>query len=157
MGQEATPHVSGQPDSTPSMTHPWEIERPCRHSVTPCLDVRYKIVSTSICLLSTDTGMRNPITGSVCNEVESQLSLFVSPVPDPSAMGVGALSMSWKALWAYAYPPPALLPWMLEKTQQDQCELILIATPWPQAMWFPLLLGMLAQSPLRIPNILQLL
>ena len=25
-------------------------------------------------------------------------------------MAVDALSMSWKALWAYAYPPPALLP-----------------------------------------------
>ena len=61
--------------------------------------------------------------------------------------------MSWKALWAYAYPPPALLPRVLEKAQQDQCELILIAPHWPQAIWFQLLLGMLVQSPLWIPNI----
>ena len=83
--------------------------------------------------------------------------LFVSPVPDPSAMAVDALSMSWKPLWVYAYPPPALLPRVLEKAQQDQCELILIATHWPQAIWFPLLLGMLVQSPLRIPHIPRLL
>ena len=31
-----------------------------------------------------------------------KLPLFVSPVTDPSAMGVDALSMSWKAPWAYA-------------------------------------------------------
>ena len=86
-----------------------------------------------------------------------KLPLFVSPVPDPSAMAVGALSMSWKALWAYVYPPPALLPRVLEKAEQDQYELILIAPHWPQAIWFPLLLGMLVQSPLWIPNTPRLL
>ena len=86
-----------------------------------------------------------------------KLSLFMSPVPDPSAMAIDDLSTSWKALWAYAYPPPALLPRVLEKAQQEQCELILIAPHWPPAIWFPLLLRMLVQSPLRIPNILRLL
>ena len=83
--------------------------------------------------------------------------LFVSAVPDPSAMTVVTLSMSWNALWANAQPPPALLPRVLEKAQQDQYELILIAPHWPQAIWFPLLLGMLVQSPLRISNIPRLL
>ena len=155
--QEATPHVSGQPDSALGMTHPREIEHSCRHPVAPYPDVRYRMVSTSICLLSTDTGMGNPLTGSVYNKVESQLPLFAFPVPDPSAMGVDALSMSWKALWAYAYPPPPLLPRVLEKTQWDRCELIFIATHRPQAMCFPLLLGILVQFPLRIPNITRLL
>ena len=79
MDQEATPHVSGQPNSTPGTTHPWEIERPCKHSVTPFPDVRYRMVSTSICLPSTDTGMWNPIIGSVCNKVESQTSTVCVP------------------------------------------------------------------------------
>ena len=65
--------------------------------------------------------------------------------------------MSWKALWAYAYPPPALLPQVLEKTQRDQCEIFLIATLWPRAMWFSLLFGILVQSPLRITNNYRLL
>ena len=98
--------------------------------------------------------MGNPLTGSVYNNVESQLPVFVSHVPDPSAMAVDALSMSWKALWAYAYPPPALLPRVLEKAQRDQCELILIAPHWPRAVWFPLLLGMLVQSPPGYPTLL---
>ena len=69
--QEATPHVSGQSNSTPGMTQPREVERPCKHSVTAFPNVRYRMVSTSICLPSTVTGMGNLIIGSVCNEVES--------------------------------------------------------------------------------------
>ena len=72
--QEATAHVSGQPNSAPGTTHPREIERPCRHPVTPCPDVRDRTVSTPICLLSTDTGMGNRLVGSVCNEVVLQTS-----------------------------------------------------------------------------------
>ena len=78
----------------------------------------------------------------------------MSPVPDPSAMAVNALSMSWKAVWAY--PPPALLPQILQKVQRDQCELILIAPCWVQAVWFLLLLGILIDYSLQIPNIPQL-
>ena len=37
-----------------------------------------------------------------------KLPIFVSPVPDPSAMAVNALSMSWKAMRTYAYPPPVI-------------------------------------------------
>ena len=69
--KEITPHVSGQPNSAPGTTHSREIERSCRHPVAPCPDVRYRMVSAPICLLSTDTGMGNPLTRSVCNEVES--------------------------------------------------------------------------------------
>ena len=90
--QEATPHVSGQPNSTPVTTHPREIERPCRHSVTPFPDSRYRMVSTSICLPSTDTGMGNPIIGSVCNKVESQTSNICVPCSRSTAMAVDALS-----------------------------------------------------------------
>ena len=74
MDLEATPHVSGQPNSVSSTTHPGEIERSCRHPVTPFPYDRYRMVSTPICLPSTDSGMGNPIIGSVCNEVESQTS-----------------------------------------------------------------------------------
>ena len=84
--QEAT-HVSGQPNSTPGTTHPREIECPCKHSLTPFPDVRYRIVSTSICLLSTDMGMGNPIIGSVYNEVESQTLTICVPCCRPISHG----------------------------------------------------------------------
>ena len=76
--QEAI-HVSGQPNSASGTTHSWEIERPCRYNVAPFPDVRYRMVSASICLPSTDSGMGNPIIGSVYNEVESQTSTICVP------------------------------------------------------------------------------
>ena len=74
-----TKFVSGKAKSHPGTTHPRESERPCRHSVTPFPNVRYRMVSTSICLPSTDTGIGNPIIGSVCNDVESQTSTNLLP------------------------------------------------------------------------------
>ena len=69
------------------MTHPWEIERPCRHPVTPFPDGRYRMVSTPICFPSTDSGMGNPIIGSVCSEVESQTSTICVFGPRPISHG----------------------------------------------------------------------
>ena len=85
--QEVTHHVSGQPNSTPGTTHPWEIECPCRHSVTSFPDARYIMVSTFICLPSAETGMGNPIIGSVCNEVESQTSTICVPYSRSTSHG----------------------------------------------------------------------
>ena len=81
--QEATPHVSGQPNSASGTTHPWEIECSCRHTVAPFPDVRYR----TICLPSTDSGMGNPIIGSVCNEVESQTSTICVPCSRSTSHG----------------------------------------------------------------------
>ena len=36
-----------------------------------------------------------------------KLPQFVSPVPDPQAWAVGALSLSWEGLDPYAFPPAA--------------------------------------------------
>ena len=155
--QEATPHVSGQPNSTPGTTHPREIDRPCKHSVTPFPDVRYRMVSTSICFPSTDMGMENPIIGSVCNKVESQTSTICVPCSRSISHGSRCSVNELEGIVDIRMPTTALLPRVLEKAQQDQYELIFIAPHWPHAMWFPLLLGILVQPPLHLPNIPRLL
>ena len=43
------------------------------------LGLRYRMVSASICLPSTDSGIGNPIIGSVCNEMESETSTICTP------------------------------------------------------------------------------
>ena len=45
----------------------------------------------------------------------NKLPLFVSPVPDPRATAVDALSLSWEDLDAYAFPPTAILGKVVEK------------------------------------------
>ena len=48
---------------------------------------------------------------------KNKLPLFVSPVPDPLATAVDALSLSWEDLDAYAFPPAAILGKVVEKLQ----------------------------------------
>ena len=49
----------------------------------------------------------------------NKVPLFVSPVPDPMATAVDALSLSWEDLDAYAFPPTAILGKVVEKLQDS--------------------------------------
>ena len=82
----------------------------------------------------------------------TQLQMFVSPIPDPQAVAVDALSIQWQGLWAYAFPPPALLTKVLTKAKEEQLEMILIAPLWPAQPWFPLLLQLISDVPRILPQ-----
>ena len=56
-----------------------------------------------------------------------KMPLYSSPVPDQNAWNIDALNISWSSLVAYAYPPTALLPKVIQKVRQYNCLLILIA------------------------------
>jgi hypothetical protein len=45
----------------------------------------------------------------------TELPLFVSPVPDPLAVNVDALTLDWTGPDAYAFPPPALMGLVLKE------------------------------------------
>ena len=81
-----------------------------------------------------------------------KLPIFVSPVPDPRAMAVDALSISWKEAIAYAFPPIPLIPLVLNKILRENAVVILIAPLWPNKSWFPLLLDLTVDRPLELPN-----
>ena len=66
----------------------------------------------------------------------NKLPQFVSPVPDPQAWAVDALSLSWENLDPYAFPPAAILGKVVEKLQDYPCNrIILIAPGWPNMPW----------------------
>ena len=84
----------------------------------------------------------------------NKLPQFVSPVPDPQAWAVDALSLSWEDLDPYAFPPAAILGKVVEKLQDYPCNrIILIAPRWPNMAWFWDLVAMSSQIPLRLPCI----
>ena len=88
----------------------------------------------------------------------NKLPLFVSPVPDPLASAVDALSLPWEDLDAYAFPPAAILGKVVEKLQDSPCKrIILIAPGWPNMPWFWDLVAMSSQIPLMLPNLPNLL
>jgi hypothetical protein len=87
----------------------------------------------------------------------NKLPVFVSPVPDPGALDTDALSMRWDNLWAYAYPPHQILTKVITKLREHRCEVILVAPAWPAQPWFPDLLQLSVEHPLRLPAFSKLL
>ena len=85
----------------------------------------------------------------------NKLPLFMSPILDPLASAVDALSLPWEDLDAYAFPPAAILGEVVEKLQDCPCNrIILIAPGWPNMPWFWDLVTMSSQIPLSLPNLL---
>ena len=82
-----------------------------------------------------------------------KLAQYVSPVPDPNAWAVDALTVSWENLDMYAFPPVALLGKVVSKLSGHLYRrMILIAPGWPNMPWFWDLVELLSQIPLCLPN-----
>ena len=81
-----------------------------------------------------------------------QLKQYISWRPDPKAVHTNALNVNWHALKGYAFPPFNLLPVVLNKVLADHTELVLVAPVWQAQPWWPLLLSLLTQEPVLLPN-----
>lgn len=80
-----------------------------------------------------------------------KLETYVSPIPDDKAIAVDAMSIPWKGMFSYMFPPFRLLPRILYKIRKDGCKTILIAPAWPRQSWFPDLLQLSCANPLCLP------
>jgi hypothetical protein len=69
--------------------------------------------------------------------LNAQLRQYVSPMPDCQAHAIDAMSWNWDGLWAYAFPPTALLQQVVTKIKYHQCQVVLVAPWWPKQCWFP--------------------
>ena len=88
----------------------------------------------------------------------NKVPLFISPVLDPMATAVDALSLSWEDLDAYAFPLTAILGKVVEKLQDSPYRrLLIIASGWPNMTWFCDLVEMSSQIPLLLPQLPNLL
>jgi hypothetical protein len=83
----------------------------------------------------------------------TKLPNFCALYYHPQAMNTDALSMSWRNLYVYAFPPFPLLPKVLQKVQEDQAMMILIAPNWPRREWYPCLLELMIDYPWQLPII----
>ena len=76
----------------------------------------------------------------------------MSPIPEPRALGVDALSQDWRGRSMYMFPPFPLLNNDTQKLRSTQAaEVILIAPWWPNQSWFPHLLRLCVEHPLCFP------
>jgi len=78
---------------------------------------------------------------------------FVSPYPDPQAVGTDALSISWEGISGYAYPPQAILNKVLQKLAQTRSLRLILVTPlWPKQAWYPELVKLATEGPVPLPK-----
>jgi len=99
-----------------------------------------------------------PLVDLCATSLNNKCPLYVSPVPDPQALTVDALSVDFQGLDAYVYPPQQLLSRILQKFQLVQhCRLIVVAPWWPHQPWFPVLNQLSVSPPLQLPQIRSLL
>ena len=92
-----------------------------------------------------------PLVDLFATRDNNRLPLYVSPVYDAAAWAVDGLSFAWDQLVAYAYPPPILIPQILEKIRVSDCQILLVAPWWPRRHWFNTILGLLYDYPRRLP------
>ena len=82
----------------------------------------------------------------------SHLPRFMSPIPEPRALAVDALSQDWQGRSMYMFPPFPLLSKVIQKLWSIQtAEVILIAAWWPSQSWFLHLHRVCVEHPLVFP------
>ena len=101
--------------------------------------------------------MGTPNIDLFATRANSQLPVFCSPYPDPLAWTCDALSVNWEGIFAYAFPPPILIPKVLMKVRQENCLILLVAPLAPHQSWFPQLLELIVDVPLKLPVLHDLL
>ena len=84
----------------------------------------------------------------------SHLPRFMSPIQEPRAIAVDALSQDWQGRSMYMFPPFHLLNKVIQKLLSTQAsDVILVAPWWPKQSWFPHLLRLCVEHPLIIPTV----
>ena len=80
-----------------------------------------------------------------------KLPVYVAPFLDPQAWKIDAMTFSWSGLWAYAFPPTALIPKILHKIREENVEVIMIAPYWPKRPWTIEVVELATEPPRALP------
>jgi hypothetical protein len=62
----------------------------------------------------------SPTIDLFATKMNNRLPQYMSPLPDPKALAVNALAVSWNALNAYAFPLTLLIQAVLNKVMTDK-------------------------------------
>ena len=81
-----------------------------------------------------------------------QLDLFVSWKPQPDNLAVDALSLNWRWIRGYLFPPFCLISRCLTKIRRDNAVVTLVTPLWPSQPWFPLVLELTCDKPRILPQ-----
>ncbi len=89
-----------------------------------------------------------PVRHSANNKVEE----FFSHLPDPLALQGNSLQADWSKGLLNMYPPLPLLSLALHKMIREEAQAIAILPWWQRRGWFPLVLQLLVDLPVMLPE-----
>ena len=72
-------------------------------------------------------GVGVPMIDLFASSENRQTEVFCSWIPYNNALALDALTISWKNMFAYAFPPICLIPKVLKYMKEFNCRIILIA------------------------------
>ena len=93
------------------------------------------------------------ITDLFASRLNFKVVPYVSYGPDPYCCHVDCFTMTWKSPYVfYAYPPFSVIPKVLQKIQQDMCQVLVVFPFWPTQLWFPTLMNLLVSDIVVVPR-----
>ena len=93
-----------------------------------------------------------PMVDLFATKLIHKLPVYVSPIPDPAALAVDAITLDWSNMVVFAYQPTALVSQVLNEVLESENQVLLVAPCWPHQPWFPQLLDLLIDHPREFPK-----
>lgn len=73
------------------------------------------------------------------SEHNALLPAFFSELWTPRARAANAFAQPWSGLRCYCFPPPKLVPRVLQHAFESRADIVLVVLDWPGQFWWPLL------------------
>ena len=119
--------------------------RTCRRCTEWCLK---KTLFTNACAKLSVT----PNIDLFTSRINCQIIPYVSYRADSAAFAINAFHLSWQHHLFCAFPPFSLITRVLQKIQEEKATGLLLMPKWPTQPWWPKLMQMLIQLPVRLPR-----
>ena len=84
------------------------------------------------------------------SRINKQFPVYASYRPDPNAMAIDAFTIQWTDLKLYAFPPFSVIPLVIHKICQDQAQGIIVIPEWTTQYWYPKVLQLLKEAPVKL-------
>jgi len=92
----------------------------------------------------------SPKIDCFASRLNTQVEKYISYRPDPNSIFVDAFTVNWKNLKAYVFPPFSIIGRVLQKIQNDQATVLMVAPSWPTQPWYTTLKEMMIGEPVII-------
>ncbi len=93
-----------------------------------------------------------PTVDLFATRLNNKVEAFLCHLPDSLALQGNSLQADWSKGLLYMYPPLTLLPLALNNVIREKARVIAILLCWPRRGWLPLVLQVLVDLPVLLPE-----